>query len=62
MKNWYQSSTILGVLVMFFTYLFQLTGWEISNGEITDILTALTSSIAMVVAIVGRIRATKQIK
>ena len=63
-KNWYQSKTVWsGIVVLVAVVLGQL-GFTVdaaTQGEIVDTLLAIITAVAGIVAIVGRIKATKQI-
>lgn len=64
MKNWYQSKTIWGALVVILASLLRLAGIEFGiaeQAELTDALTTIAGAAGGVLALYGRLTAVSTI-
>lgn len=61
-KAWWQSRTIIGVIVMLLAQVLKLLKVDIVNEELTAIVTLAMEAAGAALAIVGRIKARKAIK
>jgi hypothetical protein len=60
-KPWYESIAVWGGLIACLSPLLRLLGYEVDTVQATDLLTECGSLVGGVLAIVGRITATKLI-
>ena len=61
-KPWWQSRTIIGVIVLLLAQVLKLLKVDIVNEELTQIVTLSLDAIGGFLAIYGRVRARKAIK
>jgi hypothetical protein len=61
-KAWWQSRTIIGIVVMLLAQALKLLKVDIVNEELTDIVTLAMESIGAGLAIYGRVKARKNIR
>jgi hypothetical protein len=61
-KAWWQSRTIIGIVVMLLAQALKLLKVDIVNDELTQIVTLAMDALGASLAIYGRINARKQIK
>lgn len=61
-KAWWQSRTIIGIVVMLLAQALKLLKVDIVNDELTDIVTLAMESIGAGLAIYGRVKARKTIR
>lgn len=61
-KAWWQSRTIIGVIVMLLAQILKALKVDIVNEELTSIVTLAMEVAGAALAIIGRIKARKQIK
>ena len=65
MKSWYQSKTVWGALIAVFAPLLQVVGLNLPTGaqtELADGLVTIAGGIGGLIALYGRLSATKSIK
>jgi hypothetical protein len=60
-KPWYLSRSLIGVLVVAAAQLARLAGWDVDTQALTDALVDLITLIGLVLAYVGRVKATRPI-
>jgi len=60
-KEWYKSQTIVAVIALLLLVIKNATGVELLPSEIDSILSNVTMGLLWLVAIYGRITATKKI-
>jgi len=61
-KAWWQSRTIIGIVVMLLAQVLKWLNVDIVNEELTDIVTLAMESIGAALAIYGRVKARKTIR
>lgn len=61
-KAWWQSRTIIGIVVMLLAQVLKWLNVDIVNEELTDIVTLAMESIGAGLAIYGRVKARKTIR
>lgn len=61
-KYWFQSRTIIGVLVMLLSQVLRYFKVDIVSHELTDIITISMDAIGAFLAVYGRIGARKKLK
>jgi hypothetical protein len=61
-KAWWQSRTIIGAVAVFLGMGLRASGIDLLNEELTAILTILLEAGGATLAVVGRVKARKQIK
>lgn len=61
-KAWWQSRTIIGIVVMLLAQILKLLKVDIVNDELTQIVTLAMDTMGASLAIYGRVKARKQIK
>jgi hypothetical protein len=61
-KPWWQSRTIIGIVVMLLAQALKMLKVDIVNDELTQIVTLSMDALGASLAIYGRINARKQIK
>ena len=61
-KAWWQSRTIIGIVVMLLAQVLKWLKIDIVNEELTDIVTVAMESIGAGLAIYGRVKARKSIR
>lgn len=61
-KAWWQSKTILGVVIMLLAQVLKLAKVDIANEELTQIVYLAAETLGASLAIYGRVRARKAIK
>ena len=61
-KPWWQSRTIIGVIVLLLAQVLKLLKVDIVNEELTLIVTLALDTIGATLAIYGRVRARKAIR
>lgn len=61
-KAWWQSRTIIGIVVMLLAQVLKWLKIDIVNEELTDIVTLAMESIGAALAIYGRVKARKAIR
>lgn len=61
-KAWWQSRTIIGIIVLILAQVLKYFKVDIVNEELTDIVVLLMDFIGATLAIVGRVKARKSIK
>ena len=61
-KAWWQSRTIIGVIVLILAQVLKYLKIDIINEELTDIVVLAMDAIGATLAIVGRVKARKTIK
>lgn len=61
-KNWWQSRTIIGVIVLLLAQVLKYLKVDIVNEELTDIVVLVMDFIGASLAIYGRVKARKTIK
>ncbi len=64
-KKWYESKTIIGVLVVVISQLGGLYGYTIdeqAQKDLAELLSVLGTSVGSLIAVVGRLKAQKQIQ
>lgn len=61
-KAWWQSKTIIGIIVMVLAQVLKMLKIDIINTELTDIVTIIMEFVGASVAIYGRVNARKAIK
>jgi len=60
-KPWWQSRTIVGVLVLLISMALKRANVDIIDSEITDMITLAMDTVGAAMAIYGRIEARKQL-
>ena len=61
-KYWFQSRTIIGVLVMLLSQVLRYFKVDIVSHELTDIITISMDAVGAFLAVYGRIGARKKLK
>lgn len=61
-KPWWQSRTILGILIMLLAQLLKLAKVDIATEELTQAVYLAVETLGAALAIWGRVKARKQIK
>ena len=61
-KPWWASRTIIGAAAVFLGMALRTSGVDILNEELTALLTVLLEAGGATLAVVGRVKARKQIK
>lgn len=64
-KQWWQSKTIWGAFITLIAMVAQLFGYQIdqaTQSQLTEIATTIVAAFGSVLAIYGRVTATKRIK
>lgn len=64
-KKWYESKTIIGVLVVIISQLGGLYGYTIdeqAQKDLAEVLSVLGTGVGSLIAVLGRLKAQKQIK
>lgn len=61
-KYWFQSRTIIGVLVMLLSQVLRYFKVDIVSHELTDIITISMDAVGALLAVYGRIGARKKLK
>lgn len=61
-KAWWQSRTILGVLIMLLAQVLKLAKVDIANDELTQIVYLAAETLGASLAIYGRVKARKAIR
>jgi hypothetical protein len=61
-KAWWQSRTIIGIIVMVLAQVLKMMKVDIVNEELTDIVTITMEFAGATIAVYGRVKARKAIK
>lgn len=61
-KPWWQSTTILGALAVVIAMAVRVFVPDLEDKEVLDVLTLVSQLVGAIVAIVGRVRASKVIQ
>ena len=61
-KPWWQSRTILGIVIMVVAQVLKYLKVDLANEELTQIVYLLAETLGASLAIVGRVKARKAIK
>lgn len=54
-KKWYKSKSVIGGIVAILAFVVSITGIDLDEGTITELVTVIFEAVGLVVAVYGRI-------